>query len=53
MGCGGEFRDKVRNKVIKVIHSEGEGYKAESLFWGEPKKKESWGTTMLYTKGEV
>jgi len=29
-----EFRSKVRNKVIKVIHPEGEGYKAEPLFWG-------------------
>jgi len=30
----GEFRGKVRNKVIMVIHPSGEGRKAESLFWG-------------------
>jgi len=30
----GEFRGKVHSEVIKIIHPEGEGSKAESLFLG-------------------
>jgi len=32
-GVWGEFRGKVRSDVIKLIHPEGEDYKAEPLFW--------------------
>jgi len=30
----GKFRGKVHSEMMKVIHSEGEDCKAESLFWG-------------------
>ena len=33
----GEFRYTVRDEVLMVIHPEGEGSKAESLFWGKMK----------------
>ena|GEM_PF-2483748 len=41
-----EFRGKVRSGVIEVIHSEDEGSKAKSLFWGE-------GLTLTPERGKI